>query len=121
VIRDTFNLCVASSDYPIFFRVIILPFVALCAGSARDLILLVLVKSRVEYKIFGKKGMLLQTAAPGLKCDTVMNNKQTRLRIFAFYEDGGHNLKIRSIRLQQSDLVTEVYAALIPHIYRETL
>jgi len=43
--------------------------------------------------------MLLQTAAPGRQCDAVMNNKQTKRRIFAFYEGGGHNLKIRSIRL----------------------
>ena len=89
VICVTFDLCVVSSDYPLFFRVITLSLDTLCTGSARDLILLLLVKSRVEHKICGKKVILLQTAATALKCDTITNKKQTRLRIFAFYEDGG--------------------------------
>jgi hypothetical protein len=79
-----------------------MPHFALCAGLARDpFILLLFVKSRVEHKTRGKKGMLrvLQTALPGHKRDAVMNNKQNKLSIFAFYEDCGHNLKIRSIRL----------------------
>jgi hypothetical protein len=77
-----------------------MPSFALCAGLARDpFILLLFVKSHVEHKTRGKKGMLLQAAVPGHKCDAVMNNKHNKLRIFAFYEDCGHNLKIRSIRL----------------------
>jgi hypothetical protein len=36
------NFYVVSSDYPFFFRVIIVPLVALSAGSARDLPVLLL-------------------------------------------------------------------------------
>jgi hypothetical protein len=65
--------------------------------------------------------MLLHTAATGPKRDTVTNNTQTRLRIFAFYEDDDHNLKIRSVRLHQIDPINEVYAGLMLLIFLQTL
>ena len=57
VIYVTFNLYVGSSDYPFFFRVIILPLVASSAGVARDpLILLLTVKSRVRRQCIWEEG-----------------------------------------------------------------